>query len=339
MKLIIESNTKFIIETLSFKSGGELHVVLRCGDGETACRYRHASDLGAGAAEERPRVSLLDYSRSHALRSDIKPKTRDSYRHMTAKLEEYGDRPLDEVTTEYLQGYISHLQSAGLKPNTVRLYFQKLACVLHDAYKHGLFDERILARVRRPRKEQERRTYLTETDLKRMASCPLPERDADVGEMFLFSCLTGLRFSDVSSLRWRDVKREGRHLCIKFRQRKTGTDETLPLCDGAETLLRRRDRSGGLVFPPESNQRANTVLKRWCKAAKVRKPVTFHTGRHTFCVLLLTREVPIYTVQRLMCHSDLGTTKVYADITCQEKSKAVKRLPTLGEGIPCRASA
>ena len=70
MKLIIESNAKFIIETLSFKSGGELCVVLRCGDGETACRYRHESDLGAGAAEERPRVSLLDYSRSHALRSD-----------------------------------------------------------------------------------------------------------------------------------------------------------------------------------------------------------------------------------------------------------------------------
>lgn len=339
MKLVIESNQNFVVESLSFQPDGELHVVLRSGDGETASRYRYESDLGGGAAEERPRVGLLEYSRSHARRSDIKAKTRDSYRHMMAKLEEYGERPLDEVTTEYLQGYISHLQAEGLKPNTVRLYFQKLACVLHDAYKHGLFDERILARVRRPRKGQDRRTYLTEKELKRMASCPLPERDAEVGEMFLFSCLTGLRYSDVSALRWRDVKREGKRLCIKFRQRKTGTDETLPLCDGAEALLRRRDKGCGHVFSATSNQHANVVLKRWGKAARVRKPVSFHTGRHTFCVLLLTREVPIYTVQRLMCHSDLGTTKVYADITCREKSKAVRRLPTLGDGIPCRATA
>lgn len=79
------------MESLSFQPDGELHVVLCSGDGETASRYRYVSDLGGGAAEERPRVSLLDYSRSHAMRSDIKPKTRDSYRHMTAKLEEYGD--------------------------------------------------------------------------------------------------------------------------------------------------------------------------------------------------------------------------------------------------------
>lgn len=48
------------------------------------------------------------------------------------------------------------------------------------------------------------------------------------------------------------------------------------------------------------------------------------------CVLLLTKNVPIYTVQRLMCHSDIGMTKIYADLLNRSKSKALKRLPTLG---------
>ena len=59
----------------------------------------------------------------------------------------------------------------------------------------------------------------------------------------------------------------------------------------------------------------------------MKKPVTFHSARHTFCVLLLTREVPIYTVQQLMCHSDIGSTKVYADLLNGTKAKAVKKIP------------
>ena len=51
-------------------------------------------------------------------------------------------------------------------------------------------------------------------------------------------------------------------------------------------------------------------------------------SRHTFCVLLLTKDVPIYTVQQLMCHSDIGSTKVYADLLNKNKLKAVRKLPT-----------
>ena len=83
------------------------------------------------------------------------------------------------------------------------------------------------------------------------------------------------------------------------------------------------------MFKEETNQKVNVVLKRWCKVAKVKKPVSFHSARHTFCVLLLTKDVPIFTVQQLMCHSDVGTTKVYADLLTRTKAKAVKRLPAI----------
>ena len=56
--------------------------------------------------------------------------------------------------------------------------------------------------------------------------------------------------------------------------------------------------------------------------------MTFHIARHTFCVMLLTKDVPIYTVQKLMCHSGIGTTNIYADLTSKSKAKAVRKLPS-----------
>lgn len=64
--------------------------------------------------------------------------------------------------------------------------------------------------------------------------------------------------------------------------------------------------------------------------------ISFHIARHTFCVLLLTKDVPIYTVQKLMCHSDINSTSVYADLLNKTKEKAVRKLPLLnGSKTPC----
>ena len=145
--------------------------------------------------------------------------------------------------------------------------------------------------------------------------------------MFLFSCMTGLRYSDVQGLRWKDVKRNGKHLQLEFHQQKTDTHERLPLC--AEALMRGQKHGGEYVFKEDSNQKVNVVIKRWCKNAKIKKPVSFHSARHTFCVLLLTKDVPIYSVQQLMCHSDINTTKVYADLLNKTKFKAVRKMPCI----------
>ena len=248
--------------------------------------------------------------------------------HVCRHLTDYGDSTMDNVTTNYLQGFILHLQSQGMKPGSVRLYFQKLACVLHDAYKNGLFDDRILQRVKRPKREQEKKSFLSETELKKLTKHRLSEEYNNIQSMFLFSCMTGLRYSDVQGLRWKDVKRSGKHLLLEFHQQKTDTHERLPLCAEAETLLRSLKHRGEHVFMEETSQRTNTVLKKWCKEAKVKKPVSFHIARHTFCVLLLTKDVPIYTVQKLMCHSDINSTSVYADLLNKTKEKAVRKLPS-----------
>jgi site-specific recombinase XerD len=329
MNIRIESNFEFTVDSIQYSSKGELCITLGSVSFPSDAHYQYTATLGSGQAEEKPAVSLLGYAKNYAASANIKSKTKDSYRLMCKHLDNYGDCLIDKVTTGYLQGFIPYLQSQGLKPGTVRLYFQKLACVLHDAYKNGLFDDRILLRVKRPRREQEKKCFLSEAELKRLARHRLSEGYGNIESMFLFSCMTGLRYSDVQGLRWKDVKRNGKHLQLEFHQQKTDTREQLPLCAEAEALLRSRKRSGEHVFEEETNQKVNMVLKRWCREAKIKKPVTFHSARHTFCVLLLTKDVPIYTVQQLMCHSDINTTKTYADILNRTKAKAVKRMPAI----------
>ena len=329
MNIKIDSDFRFSVVSIQYTATGELCISLTSDAFATDIHYQYSASLGSWQAEEKPTVSLQQYARDFSASANIKSKTKDSYRLMCNHLETYGDTTIDKVTTAYLQDYIQHLQSQDLRSGTVRLYFQKLVCVLHDAYKNGLFDDRILQRVKRPKREQEKKSFLTETELKKMTKHQLSEEYNNIQKMFLFSCLTGLRYSDVQGLRWKDVKRNGRHLQLEFHQQKTDTHERLPLCAEAETLLRGMKRCGESVFRRETNQKANTVLKRRCRKAKIKKPVPFHSARHTFCVLLLTKEVPIYTVQQLMCHSDIGTTKVYADLLSKTKSKAVKKMPTI----------
>lgn len=318
MNIRIDSNFQFAVVSIKYEPCGGLCITLKSDVFSSEVHYEYTACLGSGQAEEKPVVSLLQYARDYAANSSVKEKTKDTYRLMCNHLERYGDCPVDKVTTAYLQAFISHLQLCGMKTGTVRLYFQKLACVLHDAYKNGLFDDRVLQRVKRPRREQQKKSFLSEPELKRLVRHKLPEKYSNIQSMFLFSCMTGLRYSD--------VKRSGKHLVLEFHQQKTDTQERLPLCAEAEALLRSRSRRGERVFAEESNQQVNNVVKRWCREARIKKPVSFHSARHTFCVLLLTKDVPIYTVQQLMCHYDIGTTKVYADLLNKTKAKAVRKL-------------
>ena len=95
---------------------------------------------------------------------------------MMKHLQNYGDCNMEDITTEYIQNFIIYLEKQGLQRGTVRLYFQKLACVLNDAYKNELFDERILRRVKRPKREQSKKSFLTERELKRLFSTSMPEK-------------------------------------------------------------------------------------------------------------------------------------------------------------------
>lgn len=208
MNIRINSNFKFHIAEINYNSSGEICVSITSDDSQMAEQRQYSAVVSDGSVETRESVSLLAFARRHEHRTDISPKTQSCYRLMCDYLEHYGDIDLDHVTTGYLQGFITHLQEKGLAAGTVWLNFQKLACVLHEAYREGHFDERILLRVKRPKREQNKKGFLTEREVRRMVKTVLPEKYGNIRSMFLFSSQTGMRFGDIQELRWKDVKRD-----------------------------------------------------------------------------------------------------------------------------------
>ena len=110
----------------------------------------------------------------------------------------------------------------------------------------------------------------------------------------LFSCLTGLRFSDILNLRWNNIQEvAGIGLCVVLKTQKTRTPATLPLCEDAIELI--GERQTGKVFVGFKKTLTAKPLKDWIKAAKLDKRITFHCFRHTFYAPNLLNLIGRYT--------------------------------------------
>ena len=212
MKIIVKTNFSFNVQNIGFSSHGELIINLSSDNENPKNSYVYEAEFGESSASLKPIINLSSYIVSYLSKANIKEKTKSLYILMMKHLQNYGDCNIEDITTEYIQNFITYLEKQGLQRSTVRLYFQKLACVLNDAYKNELFDERILRRVKRPKREQSKKSFLTERELKRLFSTAMPEKYDNMKNMFLFSCSTGLRFSDVANLQWKNVKTHNKHL-------------------------------------------------------------------------------------------------------------------------------
>lgn len=126
----------------------------------------------------------------------------------------------------------------------------------------------------------------------------------------LFSCLTGLRFSDILNLRWNNIQEvAGIGLCVVLKTQKTKTPATLPLCEDAIELI--GERQTGKVFVGFKKTLTAKPLKDWIKAAKLDKRITFHCFRHTYATLQMAMSSNPYLVSQALTHKNLETTLRY----------------------------
>tara|TARA_R110000751_G_scaffold256089_1_gene355589 strand:+ start:193 stop:1329 length:1137 start_codon:yes stop_codon:yes gene_type:complete len=142
-----------------------------------------------------------------------------------------------------------------------------------------------------------------------------------VRDMFVFSCYTGLAYSDVEKLSKSDISLgiDGSRW-IRINRTKTGTKSSIPLLPVAEQILERyadhpEVENSERVIPVFSNQKSNAFLKEIAIMCGITKPLTTHLARHTFATTItLTNGVPIETVSRMLGHQSLRTTQHYAKI-------------------------
>ena len=214
--------------------------------------------------------------------------------------------------------------------NSKLSYFNKLRACLNQA-----FDDRIIAHnpirgIEGFKAEEGTRMYLTIDELKKLAQteCEYP----NIKKAFLFSCLTGLRRSDILKLTWGEVHEQGEYTRIIFKQKKTGGLEYLDITPQAAELMGKRGKPNDNVFGDiYSPSCTNEAIKRWVLRAGIDKEITFHCGRHTFAVMMLDLGTDIYTVSKLLGHRELSTTQIYAKVLDKNKQKAVQQIPKILE--------
>lgn len=278
---------------------------------------------------EQDKVLLFDYFEAQT--REQKSKTADSWHNCLQYIKKYERRrdiTFAEITHEWVNGFKEYLEAQELAQNTKALYFAKFRACINKAYREGIITDNPLKRVGGIKIEESKREYLTIDEVQRLVATDC--NNEVVKRAFLFSCLTGLRKSDVIQLRWGDVHKEGAYTRITFRQRKTGGQEYLDITHEARELMGEERGAEELVFDSfPAMSTVSAVINVWTARAGIRKHITFHSARHTFATMMLTLGTDLYTVSKLLGHKDIKTTEIYAKIVDKGKQEAVARIPSI----------
>ncbi|WP_129830494.1 site-specific integrase [Vibrio parahaemolyticus] len=250
------------------------------------------------------------------------------------------DLSFDELDKDWLDGFKYYLTNEAktksdtpLSRNTQSSYFNKVRAAINEAHREGIIRDNPLSQVTSIKAKTTKRVYLTLDEVNALAQteCRYPV----LKRAFLFSCVTGMRWCDIHRLTWSEVETFSNHKRIIFDQAKLsqGDAKSLQYLDipkSAESLLGSPKASHERVFKGlKYSSYMNVELLRWSLAAGISKHVTFHSGRHTFAVIQLSRGVDIYSVSRLLGHSELKTTEIYADIIEQRRMEAMLTFPDI----------
>jgi len=178
------------------------------------------------------------------------------------------------------------------------------------------------------------RGYLSLDELKRIENKIFGiTRLQQIRDLFIFSCYTGLAYSDAISLTPRElVKGNDGEIWINTERTKNKIPVSIPLLPKALEITEKykdnpRSKNRGTIFPLISNQKLNNYLKEIADVCEIEKNLTFHLARHTFATTVtLTNGVPIETVSKLLGHRSISTTQIYAKVIENKISKDMNRL-------------
>jgi integrase len=181
-------------------------------------------------------------------------------------------------------------------------------------------------------KEETNRTRLDSDEIKALMSIKLRGKREFARDMFIFCTFTGLAFIDLYTLRPEHIHKDGKsHVWLVKDRQKTGVESVVRLMDVPKRILEKYDGLGtdGKVFPMLEYHELLTRIKTVAKQCGIKKNVTWHCGRHTHATLLLSLEVPIETVSKILGHADIKTTQIYAKVIDKSKRIAVDKLDGL----------
>lgn len=230
---------------------------------------------------------------------------------------------VQDMDETWFKNFIQFLQKKGQKPNTILKHVQNVIFVLKRTKEEGFIHDIPNIKKYLPKKETVIREFL-DIDEVRMLDATECEKPL-YKQAFLFSCFTGLRYSDLCNLQ-PSMMSTGE---LVIRQRKTAEPVRIPLSENARKYLPEGWEQMTYVFKLPDPNTLNYTLKLWAKKAGITKNVHIHVGRHTFATMLISNGADLYVTSKLLGHTSIATTQIYAKVVDNARKKAVDLIPKL----------
>lgn len=263
--------------------------------------------------------SLVGISKSKATHQ----KYEVTLKHVTSFLRKkysLSDIPFAEINHMFISDFETFLMvDCKCQANTTAKFMQFFKRIILIARNNGwmLHDPFSNYKIRLKKVD---RGYLTKEELECIAKKKIDiPRLEYVRDIFVFSCFTGLAYIDVYNLKEDNIRTsfDGK-LWIMTKRQKTEVNSNIPLLDVPRMILEKYKGKlpEGKLLPISSNQKMNAYLKEIGDLCEIKKSLTFHLARHTFATTItLSQGVPIETVSKMLEHTNIKTTQIYARIT------------------------
>ena len=289
--------------------------------------------LGVGPKKQTVQ-GIITYHNEH-LAHKLHKDTLRSYKTSQQYILEYikkdyktSDMYLEDLNYRFIVGFESFLRNYVCKKslrtianNTTMKHIQRLKKMTNMAIALEWLNKDPFIKFK-SKLEKREREFLTQSELEEIQNFETSIiRLQLVKDLFLFSCYTGISYIDIMALSSDNIlKGIDGNLWIDTMRQKTKIPVRIPLLDVPETIITNykndiRAQSIGKLFPKISNQKLNSYLKEIADSCKIKKNLTFHMARHTFATTVtLTNGVPIESVSKMLGHTKLTTTQIYAKV-------------------------
>lgn len=277
--------------------------------------------------KDKLRMDFLDY---------FKRKCREKYEKWDCVYRHFniycnGKCRFNDLTVDFCNGFRAYLLSAkrqrnngkgrNISHNSAAGYWSTFRALLKMAYQERYLRENLNDFLDKIEWKEVKKEYLTLSEIKLLVEtpCKIPV----LKQATLFSCMTGLRISDILQLEWEHIQMcQDSGYVIRMCTEKTEEETNLPISD--ETLALCGERSEGLVFKGLKRHMVNHPLKEWLKSAGINRKITFHSMRHSYATLLAANGVDVLTISKMLTHRSIKNTMIYADVVDEKKRDASK---------------
>lgn len=246
-------------------------------------------------------------------RLDIVESTRKNHRKFLKALKEFGQiRTFGNISKVNIMKYDEWLRKRrDYTQSTIHAYHKCMKVYINEALRLEHITYNPYDAIKIDRGKTKLRRYLTKEEVCKLEQAVLPtESLTKVRDLFLFQCYTGLAYADLFNFDFRKVTERNGKYVLYDRRVKSEEDYYIVILPKAMEILKTYD----YVLPTLSNVQYNLRLKAVADIAGVDKAITSHMGRHTFATLSLNSGVPIEVLARMLGHSDIATTQIYAKL-------------------------